>query len=532
VKKSKNSTKKNKKTKERKEKKKQMWRFSDAVRTLRDAHEHAVREASSSSSSGPSSSTGGGGGGGGRRDADNNNNNVVVVVREEEVNNVGDENDNNNNDEGEEEEEETENDDGETEEDVDGEEGENNAEATVRSDLRRVARKMKPITPYVLLFSVAFISVHWKIVSVILALFAWHLKVSESLVAEIAKKETFARRNVVRDLAHCCFVCYVFLFLVQTKLEDENIVGASPKMWRRATAKTPTRSDFTAWEGLFEIIAINLNARFMFDALKCLCVLATVTATTSTTSERSFLGKVTKMLSEFDAKSAKMFLAGFGGGMRRLRKKEKDDEDEDVEVDIESGGGIGGVTTMVTRENDDQQPLGGKDARRPYRARGLAISAIEYAAISYKIILPIPIWFAFFQNASMFGLLLSSALSGSYLACALFKSSQSIKDFTLAFSRRYKFGSKAFSCAHGTPATKVDIEKLGVEFECAICQQKEIIAPLKLECNHVFCEECVEPWFEKDNTTCPLCRAVVVEKKKDELKSLSGGETHFLPVVF
>jgi hypothetical protein len=367
---------------------------------------------------------------------------------------------------------------------------------------------------------------------VILALFAWHLKVSESLVAEIAKKEAFTRRNVVRDLAHCCFVCYVFLFLVQTKLEDENIVGASPKMWRRATAKTPTRSDFTAWEGLFEIIAINLNARFMFDALKCLCVLATVTATTSTTSERSFLGKVTKMLSEFDAKSAKMFLAGFGGGMRRLRKKEKDDEDEDVEVDIESGGGIGGVTTMVTRENDDQQPLGGKDARRPYRARGLAISAIEYAAISYKIILPIPIWFAFFQNASMFGLLLSSALSGSYLACALFKSSQSIKDFTLAFSRRYKFGSKAFSCAHGTPATKVDIEKLGVEFECAICQQKEIIAPLKLECNHVFCEECVEPWFEKDNTTCPLCRAVVVEKKKDELKSLSGGETHFLPVVF
>ena len=51
--------------------------------------------------------------------------------------------------------------------------------------------------------------------------------------------------------------------------------------------------------------------------------------------------------------------------------------------------------------------------------------------------------------------------------------------------------------------------------------------------DQVFCmKRCVEPWFEKDNTTCPLCRAVVVEKKKDELKSLSGGETHFLPVVF
>ena len=182
-------------------------------------------------------------------------------------------------------------------------------------------------------------------------------------------------------------------------------------------------------------------------------------------------------------------------------------------------------------ENDREQ-VGGKDSRRPYRARGLAISAIEYASISYKIILPVPIWFAFFQNASLYGLFLSSALAGSYLACAFFKTSKSIREFKQAFLWRYNFGSKAFSCAHGTPATKADIENLGLEFECAICQEKEIIAPLKLECNHVFCEECVEPWFEKDNTTCPLCRAVVVEKRKDELKSLSSGETHFLPVIF
>ena len=136
------------------------------------------------------------------------------------------------------------------------------------------------------------------------------------------------------------------------------------------------------------------------------------------------------------------------------------------------------------------------------------------------------------STASLYGLFLSSALAGSYLACAFFKTSKSIREFKQAFLRRYNFGSKAFSCAHGTPATKADIENLGLEFECAICQEKEIIAPLKLECNHVFCEECVEPWFEKDNTTCPLCRAVVVEKRKDELKSLSSGETHFLPVIF
>ncbi len=438
---------------------------------------------------------------------------------------------------------------GETEEE---EEEETEEGRGVRSDLRRVATKIKPIAPYAMLFSVAFLSVHWMMVSVMLVLFGWHLKTNESVVAEIAKKEGFIRRNVLRDLLHCASMSYVFLFVVQTKLDEENVVDGSPKMWRRATLKTPTRSNFTAWEAVFEIVAVNLNARLMFDALKCVCMLTTTTTTSGILGNAAYVAKI---VSELDGKSAKKFVSD---GFRRIApnsvtkivfgKKEKDDKDEDVGlvneasmgaeeqqqqqrrqsvVDIESGGGA----TLVVLENDREQ-VGGKDSRRPYRARGLAISAIEYASISYKIILPVPIWFAFFQNASLYGLFLSSALAGSYLACAFFKTSKSIREFKQAFLRRYNFGSKAFSCAHGTPATKADIENLGLEFECAICQEKEIIAPLKLECNHVFCEECVEPWFEKDNTTCPLCRAVVVEKRKDELKSLSSGETHFLPVIF
>ena len=439
---------------------------------------------------------------------------------------------------------------GETEEE---EEEETEEGRGVRSDLRRVATKIKPIAPYAVLFSVAFLSVHWMMVSVMLVLFGWHLKTNESVVAEIAKKEGFIRRNVLRDLLHCASMSYVFLFVVQTKLDEENVVDGSPKMWRRATLKTPTRSNFTAWEAVFEIVAVNLNARLMFDALKCVCMLTTTTTTSGILGNAAYVAKI---VSELDGKSAKKFVSD---GFRRIApnsvtkivfgKKEKDDKDEDVGLvneasmgaeeqqqqqqrrqsvaDIESGGGA----TLVVLENDREQ-VGGKDSRRPYRARGLAISAIEYASISYKIILPVPIWFAFFQNASLYGLFLSSALAGSYLACAFFKTSKSIREFKQAFLRRYNFGSKAFSCAHGTPATKADIENLGLEFECAICQEKEIIAPLKLECNHVFCEECVEPWFEKDNTTCPLCRAVVVEKRKDELKSLSSGETHFLPVIF
>ena len=32
--------------------------------------------------------------------------------------------------------------------------------------------------------------------------------------------------------------------------------------------------------------------------------------------------------------------------------------------------------------------------------------------------------------------------------------------------------------------------------------------PTMLQCKHIFCEECVSTWFDRD-TTCPMCRAKV-----------------------
>eukprot|EP00092_Neocalanus_flemingeri_P069039 GFUD01084508.1.p1 GENE.GFUD01084508.1~~GFUD01084508.1.p1 ORF type:complete len:474 (-),score=124.98 GFUD01084508.1:140-1561(-) len=40
---------------------------------------------------------------------------------------------------------------------------------------------------------------------------------------------------------------------------------------------------------------------------------------------------------------------------------------------------------------------------------------------------------------------------------------------------------------------------------CPICQE-----PTMLHCKHIFCEECVATWFDRD-TTCPMCRAKVSE---------------------
>ena len=61
---------------------------------------------------------------------------------------------------------------------------------------------------------------------------------------------------------------------------------------------------------------------------------------------------------------------------------------------------------------------------------------------------------------------------------------------------------------------------------CAICQEK-YSQPIKLRCKHVFCEECVSEWFERERT-CPLCRAVRGALVHEVARRLSTQSTHGL----
>ncbi|XP_076276198.1 ring finger protein, transmembrane 2 isoform X2 [Lasioglossum baleicum] len=44
---------------------------------------------------------------------------------------------------------------------------------------------------------------------------------------------------------------------------------------------------------------------------------------------------------------------------------------------------------------------------------------------------------------------------------------------------------------------------------CAICHE-EYSMPVKLLCNHIFCESCVLTWLDRERS-CPLCRAVITD---------------------
>ena len=52
--------------------------------------------------------------------------------------------------------------------------------------------------------------------------------------------------------------------------------------------------------------------------------------------------------------------------------------------------------------------------------------------------------------------------------------------------------------------------------------------PVRLACGHIFCEDCVAEWMQRERT-CPLCRSIV----RTSREHVGGdGATTLLPTVF
>ena len=88
--------------------------------------------------------------------------------------------------------------------------------------------------------------------------------------------------------------------------------------------------------------------------------------------------------------------------------------------------------------------------------------------------------------------------------------------FTAAVLRRCPFGQyvQASECA---------------DRECAICLEG-VTVPLKLPCDHIFCEGCVMSWVQRE-ATCPCCRAVVPGADGGGVPC-NDGSTSLVPQLF
>ncbi|KAK9283641.1 hypothetical protein L1049_011891 [Liquidambar formosana] len=147
-----------------------------------------------------------------------------------------------------------------------------------------------------------------------------------------------------------------------------------------------------------------------------------------------------------------------------------------------------------------------------FRRQGQLLTVVEYTLLLYRALLPTPVWYRFFLNKE-YGSLFSSLTTGLYLTFKLTSVVEKVQSFFAAV--------KALSrkeVHYGSYATLEQVNAAGDL--CAICQEK-MHAPILLRCKHIFCEDCVSEWFERERT-CPLCRALV---KPADLRSFGDGST-------
>ncbi|PRQ42636.1 putative transcription factor C2H2 family [Rosa chinensis] len=156
---------------------------------------------------------------------------------------------------------------------------------------------------------------------------------------------------------------------------------------------------------------------------------------------------------------------------------------------------------------------------RNYRKQGQMLTLVEYLLLLYRALLPTPVWYRFFLNKE-YGSLFSSLMTGLYLTFKLTSVVEKVQSFFAAL--------KALSrkeVHYGAYATSEQVSAAGDL--CAICQEK-MHAPILLRCKHIFCEDCVSEWFERERT-CPLCRALV---KPADLRSFGDGSTSLFFQLF
>lgn len=179
---------------------------------------------------------------------------------------------------------------------------------------------------------------------------------------------------------------------------------------------------------------------------------------------------------------------------------------------------------------------GGATAKMPtarvYRRRAAMLSTVEYASLIFRAALPAPMWCAWFQRELVS--LFAWVITGLYVVIKLRSVVTRVGDFVATVGVPWM---KNASSTLGESATSEELMESGNQ--CAICQE-ECVDATKLTCSHIFCQDCISEWFDRQpssttgsnsgtNKTCPVCRAVV---HRGAQKSYGDGATDLWPKVF
>ncbi|XP_060911876.1 E3 ubiquitin-protein ligase RNFT1 [Labrus mixtus] len=141
-----------------------------------------------------------------------------------------------------------------------------------------------------------------------------------------------------------------------------------------------------------------------------------------------------------------------------------------------------------------------------YRAQGRWMMLAEEIGQIHQAVAPFPLWFRYlviYQEADGTpGLTLGVLLALLYLILkllGLYAQWTSLLKTVRIFLKGEHTGSAA---------TRSQCSEAGDV--CPICQG-EYREPRALLCQHIFCDECIALWFNREKS-CPLCRTVITEK--------------------
>lgn len=141
-----------------------------------------------------------------------------------------------------------------------------------------------------------------------------------------------------------------------------------------------------------------------------------------------------------------------------------------------------------------------------YRSQGRWLMLTEELGQVHQAAAPVPLWFRYLvtyqESDGAPGLTVGILLALLYLIMKLL-GLYNQRTSLLKTVRTFLAGEQT-----GSPATRAQCIEAGDV--CPICQG-EYRDPRVLICQHVFCDECIALWFNREKS-CPLCRTVITDK--------------------
>jgi len=133
------------------------------------------------------------------------------------------------------------------------------------------------------------------------------------------------------------------------------------------------------------------------------------------------------------------------------------------------------------------------------KRKGKWYMVLEALSQTYRSLIPITPWLFFLYDVSR--------LWFSVITLVIYVLAKGSHLFGILKQLRLTFAKFRVDSMYGTLPSRSQIESC--DNLCPICHDK-LSNPVALSCMHVFCEECVATWFNRERT-CPMCRANIVE---------------------